>query len=430
MPNPIVTSADILAEAEAPSGALYEFMGLPVHPLVVHVAVVMLPLAALGLIGIFAIPALRRRIGWLVIIGLVIGTGGVYVAYESGEQLAAAIGLPERHAELAEQVKAMAFVLLGVGLLWYVVARFGDRRQARMAASAARSTAAVSTEPAPSGPDSPKVGAAEPGASASTSSGIGSSKEGSGKGSVEVAPTVRYRQSTLALILGVVMVIVASLNLVWIVLVGHSGAEAVWAGELPESGQSASPQSSASASGTAAAAATSYSMSDVAAHATSADCWSVVDSKVYNLTSWQDKHPGGKAPIEGLCGNDATAAFRGQHANSAEPNDVLAGFQIGVLASATGQPTVANTAGPSSNGSSGAYTMAEVKAHDTPEDCWAVVENAVYELTDWVERHPGGAAKIKRLCGEDASAMFSDEHGGQMEPNSALADFQIGALAG
>ena len=39
--------------------------GLPVHPLVVHAAVVLLPLAALVLILLVFVPAWRTRFGWV-----------------------------------------------------------------------------------------------------------------------------------------------------------------------------------------------------------------------------------------------------------------------------------------------------------------------------------------------------------------------------
>jgi hypothetical protein len=279
----LITTGVVLADEGQPSGPFYEIMGLPVHPLVLHVAVVFLPLAALGCIAIFAFAKLRRSIGWLVMMALLIGAGAAYVSKESGEQLAAAIGLPTRHAQLAEQVTIMSFVLLGVGFAWYLVARMGDRKQDKAAATAAAAN--------------------EPGA--------------------PVEPVVtRKGQSTLALVLGLIMVIVALLTLVWIALVGHSGAEAVWKGELPDPSQSAagaSPSASPAVSPSGNDAVTEYTFAEVAAHATPADCWAVVDNNVYNLTSWESKHPGGAAAIDQLCGQDASSAFRGQHGKQTKP---------------------------------------------------------------------------------------------------------------
>lgn len=42
----------------------------------------------------------------------------------------------------------------------------------------------------------------------------------------------------------------------------------------------------------------------VAAHNTSSDCWAIINGKVYNLTDWEDQHPGGKEAILSNCGKD------------------------------------------------------------------------------------------------------------------------------
>lgn len=96
--------------------------GLPVHPLVVHVAVVLLPLSALGLI---VLVIWRRRVatfGWLVLVGLFVGTGAAFVAKESGEQLARRVGLPADHAEWGNRLPWLALALFVVSLAWYWVA--------------------------------------------------------------------------------------------------------------------------------------------------------------------------------------------------------------------------------------------------------------------------------------------------------------------
>jgi cytochrome b involved in lipid metabolism len=75
------------------------------------------------------------------------------------------------------------------------------------------------------------------------------------------------------------------------------------------------------------------------------------------------------------------------------------------------------------------YTLAEVQAHGTPADCWSIVSGNVYDLTNWEDKHPGGARRIVRMCGKDATADFRDEHGTGGKPNSTLATYQIGTLA-
>lgn len=44
-----------------------EFKGLPLHPLVVHAAVVLIPLLVLGVVAYAIVPRFRSRIGWAVV---------------------------------------------------------------------------------------------------------------------------------------------------------------------------------------------------------------------------------------------------------------------------------------------------------------------------------------------------------------------------
>ena len=40
------------------------------------------------------------------------------------------------------------------------------------------------------------------------------------------------------------------------------------------------------------------------------------------------------------------------------------------------------------------YTWKEVNRHNTPESCWIVVKGHVYDVTDYLLRHPGGMDRI------------------------------------
>ncbi len=75
-------------------------------------------------------------------------------------------------------------------------------------------------------------------------------------------------------------------------------------------------------------------------------------------------------------------------------------------------------------------SMDEVRRHATPDDCWAVVDGVVYDLTTFVARHPVGPSDIEGMCGTDATDDFLGEHGGQGEPERWLDTLRIGVLAG
>ncbi len=105
-------------------GALLDTVGgLPVHPLVVHFAVVLIPLAALGAILMAAWPAFSRRFGTLVVIVAGVGFLAGVAAKESGEQMAAGVGSPEEHAELGDLMPIVGIALFLLVLAFWLFDR-------------------------------------------------------------------------------------------------------------------------------------------------------------------------------------------------------------------------------------------------------------------------------------------------------------------
>ncbi len=74
------------------------------------------------------------------------------------------------------------------------------------------------------------------------------------------------------------------------------------------------------------------------------------------------------------------------------------------------------------------YTAAQVKKHSKATDCWTIIGRGVYNLTSWVNQHPGGASKILALCGRNGTQAFKGMHGTSSTPVSTLAQFKIGTL--
>lgn len=98
--------------------------GLPFHPLIVHVVVVVLPLAVLGALGISLWPAMRRHLGLLVLAFGVVGLLAVPVATSSGEQFRDKIGaaqLVKKHQEYAQNLLPYTALLVLLLLLTMVV---------------------------------------------------------------------------------------------------------------------------------------------------------------------------------------------------------------------------------------------------------------------------------------------------------------------
>lgn len=139
--------------------------GLPVHAIVVHAVVVLVPLAAVGGVLIAVRPSWSRRFGILVVVAAGLGAVSAVVAKESGEQLATRVGIPQVHADLGDAMPVVAGVFfVAVTVFWLF-----DR-------------------------------------------GI---------------PANRHRPAWL-MVLAVVVIVAAIIAIVWTVRVGHTGAEAVW----------------------------------------------------------------------------------------------------------------------------------------------------------------------------------------------------------
>jgi cytochrome b involved in lipid metabolism len=85
--------------------------------------------------------------------------------------------------------------------------------------------------------------------------------------------------------------------------------------------------------------------------------------------------------------------------------------------------TVAPSVAPAS------YTMAQVSANKTAAKCWSVINGSVYDLTKWVNAHPGGAGAILSLCGTDGTQDFLAMHRGDGRPISILGNYLLGPLA-
>lgn len=240
----------------------YTISGLPIHALVVHFAVVLLPIAALAFTACIYLPKFKSKYALASVVGIFLGAGAAFIAKESGEALAQHIGNPQEHSTLGNILPAIAFLLFIVSVLWY---RSSKGRTSRVATPLGHTAAILS-------------------------------------------------------------VVVMALTF----LVGHTGAQAVWKGRLPESAATASATTSATTTKSATTK-SGYTLADVKKHAKASSCWSAINGNVYDLTKWINRHPGGSSVIKALCGRNGSSMFNNQHGGQNRPVNELAGFKIGKL---------------------------------------------------------------------------------------------------
>jgi cytochrome b involved in lipid metabolism len=73
--------------------------------------------------------------------------------------------------------------------------------------------------------------------------------------------------------------------------------------------------------------------------------------------------------------------------------------------------------------------MDKVKLNNTDRSCWSVVDGNVYDLTRWINSHPGGAGAIRSMCGVDGTRAFLNQHEGRREPIQRLSMYLLGPLS-
>ena len=100
-----------------------------------------------------------------------------------------------------------------------------------------------------------------------------------------------------------------------------------------------------------------------------------------------------------------------------------------VLRGTAATPAVTPTATPTPSATASGYTMAQVAANNSAKSCWAVIEGSVYNLTNWINSHPGGSGAIISLCGTEATSSFNAQHANQSRPSSRLSGYLLGPLA-
>ncbi|KAF4629810.1 hypothetical protein G7Y89_g8334 [Cudoniella acicularis] len=73
--------------------------------------------------------------------------------------------------------------------------------------------------------------------------------------------------------------------------------------------------------------------------------------------------------------------------------------------------------------------MSEVLKHKTKEDLWIIVHHNVYDVSKYLEDHPGGADSLLEVAGQNATVSFEDV-GHSSDARETMEHFLIGRLEG
>jgi uncharacterized membrane protein len=226
--------------------SIYNFQGLddlPLHPLVIHLTIVLIPLVALFIILSTWSKLRIRRV--IILFLLFLSLASAIIANRTGEALSLLVGYPVSHAEAGERVViAAAILFLGYFLI-------GRRRD---------------------------------------------------------------------LVSKIIITAISLATLPIIYFAGHSGAELVWKFKYESGLESISlaPNSK-------------VSVEQVREKNVDSSCWTIIDGKVYDLTTFFFKYPGERSDVTPLCGIDGSDLYRGELEGNKFPREILKLYQIGKI---------------------------------------------------------------------------------------------------
>lgn len=78
---------------------------------------------------------------------------------------------------------------------------------------------------------------------------------------------------------------------------------------------------------------------------------------------------------------------------------------------------------------SAVFTWKQLAQHASEESAWIAVDGSVYDVTEFVDRHPGGREILLLALGRDATDLFVSYHPFTELPRKILAKYRIGSLA-
>ncbi|KAF3334259.1 cytochrome b5-like protein [Carex littledalei] len=73
------------------------------------------------------------------------------------------------------------------------------------------------------------------------------------------------------------------------------------------------------------------------------------------------------------------------------------------------------------------FTLGEVAKHNTSKDCWLVIGGKVYDVTKFLEDHPGGDDVLISSTAKDATDDFEDV-GHSTTARSMMDEYYVGDI--
>ncbi|XP_063622744.1 uncharacterized protein LOC134794868 [Cydia splendana] len=179
----------------------------------------------------------------------------------------------------------------------------------------------------------------------------------------------------------------------------------------------------------------------------------VIDNNVYDFTNFADLHPAGPEPLKQHAGNDASAAMRAARMPSAVMDVYIHRFKVGAVDVVGGNwvlkfknvqarkkaesdfnyISIFNYLNEDNRDpivmAETQYRLTDVQARNGKlgAPIWIVYKDSVYDVTSYVEQHPGGDDAVTAEAGTDATSAFQDV-GHSDDAKTVLAKYKIGEI--
>ncbi len=75
----------------------------------------------------------------------------------------------------------------------------------------------------------------------------------------------------------------------------------------------------------------------------------------------------------------------------------------------------------SKTGQAGVLSSKEVAKHNSSGDCWLIIDGKVYDVSSYIDYHPGGPEAIIPYCGKDATRAFQTKDREESRNHSSRA---------
>lgn len=73
------------------------------------------------------------------------------------------------------------------------------------------------------------------------------------------------------------------------------------------------------------------------------------------------------------------------------------------------------------------YTLEDIRVHNMSNDTWLIIHDKVYDITSFLEEHPGGEEVLLEQAGADATESFEDV-GHSTDAREMLEQYLVGEL--